>query len=218
MGTPENNHSATSVNDNNPSTENSTANQTVDWEKRFKDTQAAFTKSQQELKAKEAKLAALEEITTPKVELDAETKERLDELKFSDPDAWRDEVNRLESEAKRAHRERLATVEYEAAHKAELERRASVLASFNSTSDIKITDETIAYDIPARITKRLEEGEVSFEQFLEEAANYLKAPKIVGDGNKTLGQPNLSEVGGNHSAAEYTAEPDSVASYRNEIY
>jgi Skp family chaperone for outer membrane proteins len=217
MGTPEDN-SATLVNDNNSQSTNGDTQPTVDWEKRFKDTQAAFTKSQQELKAKEAKLAALEEITTPRVELDAATKERLEDLKFSDPDAWRAEVNRLEAEANKAHRERLASVEAEATKQAELERRASVLASFNSYSDVKITDETIAYDIPARITKRLENGEVSFEQFLEEAASYLKAPKVVGDGNKTLEQPNLSEVGGNHSAAEYTAEPDSVASYRNEIY
>ena len=217
MGTPEDN-SATLVNDNNPQSTNGDTQSTVDWEKRYKDTQAAYTKSQQELRAEQAKRKVLEEITTPKVELDAATKERLEDLKFSDPDAWRAEVNRLEAEANKAHSERLASVEAEVTRQAELERRASVLASFNSLSDVKITDETIAYDIPARLTKRLESGEVSFEQFLEEAATYLKTPKTIGDGNSTMEQPNLSEVGGSHSAADYTAAPDSVASYRNEIY
>ena len=66
----------------------------IDWEKRFKDTQAAFTKSRQELAATKAELQAAKEMQ--QFAMPADVKARLDELKFSDPDAWRVEMNAFE--------------------------------------------------------------------------------------------------------------------------
>lgn len=196
-----------------------TTNSGVDFEKRFKDTQGAFTKSQQELKATRAKLEALEKLTAPTVELDSQTKEELDSLKYKDPEAWRAKINSLEEEAKRKHNEMLSEAGKQAALQAELESRAQILNDFNASHpDMQITDEVIQYDVPPRITKKLEQGEVSFEAYLEEVSNYLQAPKVVGDGNKTLEQPNLGKVGGDEKPSDGAVKADIVKDYKNIVF
>src|SRR5574344_1956004 len=169
----------------------------VNYEKRFKDTQSAYTKSQQELKAAKAKLEALEKLTQPVVQLDEATQAQLDELKYSNPEAWRDKMNSLEAEAKLKHLSVLSEAEKIAMQQAELEHRAQILSEYNSKHPPNpITDEVIMFDVPPRITKKLENGEISFDEFLKEAHNFLYAPKKVGDGNKTLNQPNMRHFGG----------------------
>lgn len=190
----------------------------IDYEKRFKDTQSAYTKSQQALKEAQAKLEALEKLTVPRVELDEATKTELETLKYEDPDAWRVKVNRLESEAAKKHQETLDEAGRLAAQQAELERRAQVLEEFNRSHDIVITDEVIQYDVPPRITKKLENGEISFEAYLEEVSQYLKTPKVVGDGNKTLNQPNLNTVGGDDKPSIGAVNKDIAANYKNIVF
>jgi len=191
----------------------------VDFEKRFKDTQSAYTKSQQELKAAKAKLEALEKLTAPKVELDEQTKQELESLKYEDPDAWRVKMNQLETEAHRKHKDTLDEAGRIAAQQAELERRKQVLADFNvSHPELVITDETIQYDVPPRITQKLEKGEVSFETYLEEVAEFLQAPKVIGDGNKTLNQPNLNKVGGDDTPTDGAVQKDIVKDYKNIVF
>ena len=202
-----------------PSTVDSSQETKIDFEKRFKDTQAAFTKSQQALKEKEARLEALEKLTQPKVELDEATKTELETLKYEDPDAWRIKVNQLESEAARKHQETLNEAGRLAAQQAELERRAQVLEEFNrSHPTLQITDEVIQYDVPPRITKKLENGEVSFEAYLEEVRDYLQAPKVIGDGNKTLNQPDLTRVGGDDKPSEGAVKADIVKDYKKIVF
>lgn len=215
MGTPDD---KTATSETNASDAGNNDNTGVDWEKRYKDTQAAYTKSQQTLKATSAKLEVLETLTTPKVELDTETQERLDELKYSNPDEWRKEMDKIEAKARAEHQAKINEAADAAALESELERRDRVLEEFNRANGFEITDENIKYDLPLRITQQLENGEVTFEQFLENAYKYLNTPKRVGDGNEVMGQPDLGSVGGGDSASDYTAAPDSVASYRTEIY
>jgi len=191
----------------------------IDYEKRFKDTQGAYTKSQQALREAQAKLEALEKLTVPQVEVDEATKTELETLKYEDPDAWRAKVNQLESEAVRKHQETLDEAGRLAAQQAELERRAQVLEEFNrSHPDIALTDEVIQYDVPPRITKKLENGEVSFEAYLEEVKDYLQTPKVVGDGNKTLNQPNLTKVGGDDKPSDSAVKADIVKDYKNIVF
>lgn len=198
----------------------------VDYEKRFKDTQGAYTKSQQELKASQAsqaelqaELRVLKELIKPAVELDEATKTELDELKYSDPEKWRTRVNQLEKDAQAAHNDKLSEASTQARQANELERRQTVLADFSTNHpDVIINDDVIKYDVPPRITSRLESGEISFEQFLDEAANYLKAPKVVGDGNKAPNQPNLGKVGGDNNPTEGAVKGDIVQTYRESVY
>jgi len=214
MGNPEQkNVDATST-----STDNQNGS-SVDFEKRFKDTQGAYTKSQQELKATKARLDALEKLTTPKVELDEATKQELDDLKYDNPDAWRAKMNKLETEAHNKHKGTLNEAGKMAAQQAELERRAQVLTEFNASQpNLVLTDEVIQLDVPNRINKKLESGEVTFEAYLEEVANYLQAPKVIGDGNQTLNQPDLSKVGGDEKPSDGAVKKDIVKDYKNLVF
>ena len=212
MSIPENNNSATL-----PSGGEAETN--VNYEKRFKDTQSAYTKSQQELKAAKAKLEALEKLTQPVVQLDEATQAQLDELKYSNPEAWRDKMNSLEAEAKLKHLSVLSEAEKIAMQQAELEHRAQILSEYNSKHpQNQITDAVIMFDVPPRITKKLENGEISFEQFLTEAHNFLYAPKKVGDGNKTLNQPNMRDFGGGTTPSTNAVDSSIIENYKNLVY
>lgn len=187
-------------------------------EKRRRDTQAAYTRGQQELKMLRAEREALEkQIGT--LNLSVQQDEELEELKYKDPDAWRQRINELEQEAVAARQQAISQATAEARRAAELERRAQVLQEFNSEHpDTPITDEVIANDIPPRITNKLEKGEVTFEEFLEEARNYLETPKKVLAGETPPQEPNLGKVGGRDSASQQAVGGDIVESYQNEVY
>lgn len=212
MSIPENNNSATLPTGGEAETN-------VNYEKRFKDTQSAYTKSQQELKAVKAKLEALEKLTQPVVQLDEATQAQLDELKYSNPEAWRDKMNSLEAEAKLKHLSVLSEAEKVAMQQAELEQRAQILSEYNSKHPQNpITDEVIMFDVPPRITKKLENGEISFEQFLTEAHNFLYAPKKVGDGNQTFKQPNMRDFGGGTTPTDNAVDSSIIENYKNLVY
>ena len=216
MANPEQNNADASSQPNGSEASN---NQEVDYEKRFKDTQGAFTKSQQELKALQARNKVLEEMAAPKVELDEATKTGLENLKFSDPDAWRAKLNTLETEATNAHRATLTEAERLANQNTELENRAQTLADFKvSHPDLVINDDVIKYDVPPRITNKLESGEISFEQYLNDVAGYLNQGKVVGDGNTTLKQPNLKDVGGDDTPTDGAVKKDIVKDYANVVF
>jgi len=212
MGTPSEND-ATSTDNNVDSTE-----KTIDWEKRFKDTQSAYTKSQQELKALAAKAEVLEKLTAPQVELDDATREELETLKFENPDAWRSKMNSLEQEAMMKHQSAINEASESARLQAEIERRAQVLSEFNTSHGLNITDEVIQYDVPPRITKKLEAGEISFEAYLNEVKDFLHSPKVVGDGNKTLNQPDLNKVGGDDKPSDGAVSKDIAKDYKNIVF
>ena len=203
MGTPEEN-SATLGQEN---------TQAVDWEKRFKDTQAAYTQSRQEIAKLKAQLSVKDE---PKMQLTAEQQDELEDLKFNNPEEWRKRVNDLEKQADAQFNTKLNE---ELQKLTELEQRQLTLEAFQlSHPDFHLDDEVIAYDVPKRITKRLETGEINFETFLEEAYQYLTTPKVVGSQAKDLDQPNLNKVGGGTTASASATAADIVVSYRNEVY
>lgn len=218
MGTPEGNTSATLTNSSTDATTQAAdtgseeQKQTVDWEKRFKDTQAAYTKSRQELAEVKAKLA----VAGSTLQLSAADKDRLEDLKYTDPDAWRKELSTLEENASRAYQEKLAETTKELTA---LEQRQLIFEEFaHSHPDIVINDDVLAYDVPKRITSKLEKGEVTFEAFLDEVYEYLKAPKVIGSSQKDLGQPNLSKVPGGSTISNSATQKDIIESYKNEIY
>lgn len=192
----------------------------VDWkaefekaEKRRRDTQAAFTKSQQALKAREAELQVLK-TTGPAIT--PEVAKELEDLKFKDPDAWKSRLDKIQDEHNATIAAKTKELTDQVVNQSELERRASVLAEFNTANPgLVITDEVIQYDIPPRITKKLAEGKVSFEDFLVEVKEYLSTPKKVkADGVEQ--QPNLSKEGG---GATPTVDSGKVTtSYEKEIF
>ena len=196
----------------------------VDYEKRFKDTQGAYTKSQQALKDAEARLAAADAKikaldTVGKPTLSADVLADLDDLKHKDPDKWRVKLNRLEGEARAKRDAEIAKIEKAAHHSVELANRTEALAEFHRQHpDIVLTDDVIKYDVPPRLTNRLESGEISFDNFLQEAANFIQKPKVIGDGNSLLGQPNLTNIGGGSAPTETATHLSIEENYANIVF
>ena len=187
-------------------------------EKRRRDNQGAYTRSQQELKKTQLlsqKMAETLESELLNI-LPSDKAYELEELKHQDPDAWRVKLTELETARKAQIQEQLRTIEQEAGNKSELEIRVEQLKAFQeSNPDIKLTDEVIENDIPPRITKKLESGKISFGEFLEECGNYLKAGKVIDKGDKPDEVIDISAQAGSASQPEGKR---GKSSYDNEIY
>ena len=192
-------------------------------EQRRKDTQAGYTKGQQTIKAQEAEIAELrkqiEARTT--VSISAEEQASLDALKYEDPDAWRIQIDALEKKTKGESRANLEELTGEARKAAEqtfeLDRRQQVLTDFNASAEIAITDEVIANDVPPRITNKLVEGKITFEEMLAEISTYLATGKVTKN-EKTLEQPNLGKMGGGVTPDGTKAEASAAEKYSKDVY
>lgn len=190
-------------------------------EKRRRDTESQLGKTKHALKAKEVEANELRSKVQSFMADNLTSAQRgdLEELKYSDPEAWRSKMNEIEKAAVAKAEEELQGISLNASQRAELERRAQLLTSYNASNPrYAITDETLANDIPPRITRKLEKGEVTFEEFLEEASAYLKAGKVVGVPSTPETQPNLGNAGGGAKPADSAIKADLVTSYENEIY
>lgn len=210
MGIPEGNVITT--------TDTPESTQQVDYEKRFKDTQAYATKIAQEKAEKEkelqelkAELSVLKETAKPSLNIDAQMQSELDDLKYSDPDAWRVKMNELELKSKQEFHSKIDEAKQLSSQQLELQRRANILEQFQTEHpDVVFTDELLNLDIPRRIVKELEEGKVNYEEFLNNVYNYVKTPKVIGSITKTLEQPNLSKVGGDDTPTKNSSSNQNI--------
>lgn len=194
----------------------------VDWEKRYKDTQKFVEERAIEAKRlqaeKDSLAKQLAEMTKPAIEVPAE----VDELKFSDPEKWRHEINKLEQqaldEATTKQREVLDAASKEAADQAELDRRLRVLTDFTTNNpSLKIDEQVLANDVPPSISRKLENGEVSFEQYLEDVKAYLTSVRVPPK-EEVMDDPNLSKVPGKETVSKEAIKGEAITSYANELY
>ena len=190
-------------------------------EKRRRDTESLYSKASLEARALKAQNEELRKKLSSsfKPSLDEAAAQELEELKYSDPDMWRTRMNELEVKAREKLNEEFSQVESESARQAEIDRREQVLAQFKEENPgFNIDDEILANDVPPRITKKLESGKISFDDFLVEVRDYLSKGKVVKDTQAVTNKPDLSRVGGGASPDPNAAAQDIVSSYANEIY
>lgn len=174
------------------------------YEKMFKDTQAAYTKARQEVAALKAKNAALEKAMVQQgVQLDPEVAEELEQLKYQDPEAWRQKLNAIENA-------KAKEVTSEITRQAEVARRKEVLAEWNQQNqDAQITDYIVKNVLPSGLTNKLKNSEVSFEGFLAEASNFLRQVKIgTGNSPKAGKKDPMSIANGTANVPPTTQETD----------
>lgn len=197
----------------------------VNAERRYRDTQSAFTKTSQENKALKAEKSVLLTKATGNVQvtLTAEQAEEMEDLKFSDPEAWRKKMNAYEAAALTEHQktidEEVKKVSTSSLEEEERERRKVVLSEFLETHEgFDLNDDIIANDIPPRIVKKLETGKISFEDFLQECYDYSNTGKVIKQDEEVPGQPNLSKVGGGNRPDKNAVKEDIVTSYKKETY
>lgn len=175
-----------------------------------KDTQASFTKGQQEL----ARLKAEREATKTVPTLSEEESERLDNLKVTDPDAWYHEKVKLDVSRNEHISSYIQEAENKTAYDLELTNRMHMLNAFNSerqTNGLEpLTEDLIAVDnIPPRLTKALENGSIDYVTFLEEVTAFAVAPKTVAK-QSTMNDPSFSNANGGVVPNKATKADDNV--------
>lgn len=151
-------------------------------EKRFRDTQGSYTRSQQELKTLKAENEALAASWEKDAvsNLSATEQARLEELKATDPDTWREEITKIERDKQEKFKDKRLSVSKEAKQQTELELREAELALYNEQNpEYALTDDVIENDIPPRLTRKLEKGEITFSEFLTECKTYLSTGKVI---------------------------------------
>lgn len=192
----------------------------VNSERRRRDTQSAQSKTQQQLKALEAKNEALanrlETTITPS--LTVEQIEELENLKEHDPEAWRAKLNEHEEAAYIEHANDMEAIEADAGEAAEIARRTVLLEEFTAANpELDLSDDTVVNQLPSGLTNKLAEGELAFEDFLSEAKEFLLKGKTTKQ-NPIDGEPNLGASSGTSVPSPTAVEQDIVSSYENEIY
>lgn len=188
---------------------------------RRRDTQASFTKGQQRVKALEAENEKL----ATSWESDAVSKlsnieqAKLEELKVQDPDAWRAEIATIEEGKRTKFKEKRQAISQEASNMTELDRRTAQLEQFNiDNPTLAITDDVISNDIPPRITKKLEDGKVTFEEFLGEVKNYLGKTKKIDTGDPAPNEPDFKSARGSGKPSKEAVHKQNSNDYTKEIF
>lgn len=185
---------------------------------RRRDTQGALTKEQRQRQLAESQLAAVSTELEAAIVSSAPLADqaRLAELKHSNPDAWREELTKLESTARGTAKSRIAEVRQAATVEEVTQERAQMLADFTAANPgFKLDDDIIANELPPRMVKELEQGKVSFDQFLAKAHKFLAGDVKIKAGDTAPNLPDLGKAPGGTNALDANV-PDS--NYAKEIY
>lgn len=191
-------------------------------EKRRRDTQAEFTKVNKSKLALEAENALLKEtLLKQSIVFSPEEVEELEDLKLEDPEKWRQRLNELEQKTIQERQTKINSVSTEVKTQAEknfeVSMQGKVLEEFNKLHGIGLTEELLADEVPNRITKKLVEGKVSYEEYLEESFTYLKTNKAIKE-EPVMGDPNLNRVSGGKEPGKFDAEPSLREAYSKDLY
>lgn len=193
----------------------------VTSERRYRDTQGAFTKAQQTAKKNEAIAIGFQDrLLESEVVLTKEQKYELNELRKTDPDAWRTKLNEYETANKANLSTELEELRTKSSTKGELEIRKDQMAAFSKETGITLTDEIVENDLPPRFTKELAEGIVTFEEFLVKAGNFIKAEKVIQGSNEDTDDDtkDFSKVAGGQEPSKAAQEGDFEESYEATIF
>ncbi len=198
----------------------------VATEKKYRDTQSGWSRTQQTLKEAEVERDALRnqivQTSSSTLELSTEEEDRLTTLMYKDPVAWRRELNKLESEhnsqAAQVLDKTMGEVRQKAGAQFELDRRIEVLKGFNEGRQTLVTPEVLDNDIPPRITKKLADGHLTFEGYLAEVDDYLSKGKVVQNAIVDNGTQLSQSAGSNEAPAVDTQLTEGTLDYSSVVF
>lgn len=191
-------------------------------EQRRRDTQTSYDKEKQranKLDVENGKLADTWEAEVAK-SLTPQQRDELEELKNTDAEAWREKLNTYEKQNKEGVKAKREQIKVDAGKETELERRGRLLEEHNEANpEFALTDDVIDNDLPPRITKKLADGEITFDDFLDQANTYLGKGKVLGGGDDAASDdPDLSDAGGTNTPGDDAVNKDAETSYKDEVY
>tara|TARA_R110000803_G_scaffold138885_1_gene205606 strand:+ start:9 stop:743 length:735 start_codon:yes stop_codon:yes gene_type:complete len=189
-------------------------------ERRRRDTESSRSKQENELKVQKALVNSLQDelASSPQYLVPDDVRSELESLKYSDPDAYRLKMNELESEARKRVGERSDGVALKTSQQIEQDRRRSLLDNYNTANpDKQISPDTAENDLPPSLLNKLENGDVSFEEFLVEANRVMGTGVVIGSASTARDQPNLGSSGGS-SQPSNEAYGGEEATYEKAIF
>lgn len=190
-------------------------------ELRYRNTQSSYTKASQRLKEISTVNEKLVEHLTEQVtiHITPEQRRELDDLKRRDPEAWRAKLNEHESEARRILTEKLQSFEQAGKQMSELEIRAAKVAAFKETTGLEITDDVVDNQLPASYKTRLNEGKITFDEFLELAGKFLSGQVTIKGAKDTPAKDvDFKKLPGGSKPDDKAIESDIVTAYKNTVF
>ena len=190
-------------------------------ERRYRDTQSAYTRASQEAKKNKAIAEGLQDrLLNSEVKLTTAQRHELNELKQTNPEKWREKLNEYEIAGKQTLKQELDEIAITSANKSEREIREEQMAAWSASTGIELTDEIVDNDLPPRYKKDLEAGRITFQEFLTRAGDYLKADKVVQGASEDVKDDtkNLSDVAGGKEPSKQAQDADFDQSYENTIF
>jgi len=180
-------------------------------EKRRKDAQSSLTPVQQENARLKAELAI--QSSTPST-FDAATAERLEELKYSDPDAWRLEYNAAEQARTKAHEDAVKAKEIEIVSEmtqAEVDTRMTQF--FAARPDI---DSQVVLDsMPKAILDKIDEGSIGLEDALQKTLDLMNGATVASV--IAPSSPNLGDKAGSREPTDNAKRAQASQGWANAL-
>lgn len=171
---------------------------------RRRDTQSALQQERtekQRLAAENAELVSGWEADVTDT-LTAEEQSSLEELKHQDPDAWHKKLLELRDGKKAKFQEKRTEIANKAEAVSAQASRAEILNAFESQYPGVLTDDVLQNDIPPRYVKQLENGEVTYKQFLQNCVDYVQKDKVLDKGETAPKVTDLSAEAGGGAPSE----------------
>jgi hypothetical protein len=191
-------------------------------EKRIRDNSAAFHRANTEAKKYKQITDQLTDhvVNNATLHLSDEQRVELEDLKLTNPDAWRNKLTEYETQAREILRGKVQEIHVKGSELSELEERQAKLAAFTETTGIALTDQIIEDQLPASYSKALAARTITFDEFLTKAQAFLTKGKVV-KGEKTVpveSDPDLGNLpGGNEPDAE-AQDQDLLTQYQKTIF
>ncbi len=180
-------------------------------EKRRLDTRSAYLGKTQEVSQLKAEGKALKDTLSKRTTLELTSAQvtELAELKSTDPDAWKAKLDGYEAEAQTLLATEFEELSAKAKKGSSVEQRVEILNDFTEANPgFSLNDD----DVPPRISKKLESGKITFEEFLGEVHKYLSSPKVIAAQTASQ-EPNLSKMAGTSTPTEKALGKNDVHDY-----
>lgn len=189
----------------------------VRTEIRRRDTQSSLSKVKQEadqLRAVNAELTTEWQKEAVK-QLPKQERDRLDELKVTDPDKWRSELSVLEAKQGEVFSTRVAEIQANATKKTQTAINEELFKEYDERYPGLLTDQNLQEEIPAGYVKKLKDGEWTYADFLDKSVNYLQKNKVIDKGTQAPNTTDLSKVGGGGNPADADKKLADSDDYKN---
>lgn len=159
-------------------------------ENRRKEAQSALTPVQQENARLKAQLAVGNSVP---MQLPVEEQERLDDLMYSDPQAWRVEANKAEQTLKQNYEAAVETKQGEIIAEMTQEQIVQRTKDFFATKP-DVDPKTVIDIMPKKLQEQLDNGDITLDEYLQKGVDLLKGATVASV--LAPNSPNLSDVAG----------------------